>query len=449
MEILKNNEYIVDIIDMGINAEGVAKIEGFPIFIKDGIIDEKVKIKIIKVSKDYAIGKIIEIIEKSKYREEPFCSQYVRCGGCNMQHIEYKKQLDIKMNQVKNSFKKFGLDENKIIDIIGMDNPYEYRNKVQYPVGLDNNGEPVIGFYAPRSHDIVSNDICKIEYAESAKIIRYIKQYIKDNNISIYDEIAGKGYLKHIVIKIGFNTKQIMVIFVTNNFSNGLKDLEKELVKNFEQVKTVVQNINMRNSNVIMGDENKVLYGNGYIQDKLGEYVFNISPNSFYQVNPVQAKVLYDIAKQYVESANILFDLYCGIGTIGIYCSDISKEVYAIEIVEQAIEDAKVNAKNNNINNITFLVGAVEEKINDLYSKNIEADCILVDPPRKGLDRKVIDVICNKRPDKIVYISCNNATLARDIQLLKEHYELIECKLVDMFPHTSHIECVCWLKKCE
>ncbi|MDD4066407.1 MAG: 23S rRNA (uracil(1939)-C(5))-methyltransferase RlmD, partial [Clostridia bacterium] len=367
MEILKNNEYIVDIRDMGINAEGVAKIEGFPIFIKDGIIDEKVKIKIIKVSKDYAIGKIIEIIEKSKYREEPFCSQYVRCGGCNMQHIEYKKQLDIKMNQVKNSFKKFGLDENKIIDIIGMDNPYEYRNKVQYPVGLDNNGEPVIGFYAPRSHDIVSNDICKIEYAESAKIIRYIKQYIKDNNISIYDEIAGKGYLKHIVIKIGFNTKQIMVIFVTNNFSNGLKDLEKELVKNFEQVKTVVQNINMRNSNVIMGDENKVLYGNGYIQDKLGEYVFNISPNSFYQVNPVQAKVLYDIAKQYVESANILFDLYCGIGTIGIYCSDISKEVYAIEIVEQAIEDAEVNAKNNNINNIEFLVGAVEDKINDLY----------------------------------------------------------------------------------
>lgn len=436
MELIKNTEYIADIIDMGINGEGVAKIDNYPIFIKNGIKGETVKFLLIKKAKDFGIGKVVEIIKPSPYRVKPFCDVFNRCGGCELQHIQYEKQLEYKVDIVKNNFRKFGLDENKIVNIIGMDTPSLYRNKAQYPCGIDKNGKAISGFYAARSHNIIENEQCKIEHETSDKIVKYIMEYVRENKIEVYNEVNNTGYLRHIVIKVGFSTNEVMIVFVTNGKDNKLKGIENALVHNFECIKTIVQNVNMINNNVIMGKENVVLYGNGTIQDKLGKYIFNISALSFYQVNPIQAKKLYDKAHEYIDNCNVLFDLYCGIGTIGIYCSDIAKQVYGIEVVSQAIDNAKENAKLNNIDNIEFLVGGAENKIDELYQRNIFADCVLVDPPRKGLDKKLIDTLLEKEPNKIVYISCNNATLARDIKLLNDKYELIECTLVDMFPYT-------------
>ncbi len=447
MKLKKNEEYIVDIIDMGIEAEGIAKIDNFPIFIKQAIKGEKIKTKIIKVNKNYAIGIISEIIEKSEDRVEPFCKVYKRCGGCNLQHLKYDAQLEYKKNVVKNNFRKFGLDESKIKQIIGMENPFEYRNKAQYPFSIDKDGNPITGFYANRSHDIIKNDICKIEHAYSEKIVKEILELVKENNISIYNEKTNKGYLRHVVIKVGFSTDEVMVIFVTNGRENKLTNAINEILKNNKNIKTIVQNINTKNTNVILGDKNITLYGDGYIKDKLDTYTFNISPLSFYQINPIQTKKLYSKVKEYLgKDINVLFDLYCGIGTIGIYCSDSVKQLYAIEIIPDAIKDAKENAKINNVENANFYVGEAENTINELYQKGIYADAVIVDPPRKGLDKKLVDVLLDKMPNKIVYVSCNNATLSRDLQLLKEKYDLIECTLFDLFPHTSHVECIVLLK---
>ena len=446
MGLKKNQEVIVDIVDMGIEGEGIAKIDNFPIFIKQAIKGEKIKVKIIKVNKNYAIGIISEIIEKSENRVEPFCKSYKKCGGCNLQHLGYKEQLEYKKNVVKNNFRKFGLDENKIKEIIGMENPFEYRNKAQYPFGIDKDGNIVTGFYANRSHNIIENDICKIEHLYSEKIVKEILELVKKNNITIYNEETNKGYLRHVVIKVGFSTNDVMVIFVTNEKNNKLKNVVDELLKNNKNIKTIVQNINTKSTNVILGDKNITLYGNGYIQDKLGNYTFNISPLSFYQINPIQTKKLYDKVKEYIgENINVLFDLYCGIGTIGIYCSENTKSLYGIEVIDDAIRDAKENAKINNVQNADFYVGKAENTIDNLYNKGIYADVVILDPPRKGLDKKLIDVLLEKKPKKIVYVSCNNATLSRDLQLLKEKYELLECTLFDLFPHTSHVETIALL----
>lgn len=447
MNIKKNDEYIVEIIDMGINAEGIAKIDGYTVFVQNAIIGENVKIKILKANKNFGFAKIIEIIEKSKDRVEPFCNVYEKCGGCNMQHLSYDAQLEYKLNVVKNNFKKFGLDSNKIVDIIGMEHPYEYRNKAQYPFGINRDGQAITGFYGKQSHNIIENNICKIENSQSESIVKYIKELVQKYNLSVYNEVTKKGYLRHVVIKIGFSTNQIMVIFVTNNRENKLKEISEELVEFNKNIVTIVQNINTENTNVILGEQNNILYGNGYIQDKLGEYTFNISSLSFYQINPIQTEKLYNIVKEYLgNDNNILFDLYCGIGTIGIYCNKNANKIYGIEVVKQAIDDANENAKLNNVNNIEFMVGEAENSINDLYNKKIEADAIIVDPPRKGLDEKLINVLLEKSPKKIVYVSCNNATLSRDLQKLSINYDIQECTLIDMFPNTHHVECVAVLR---
>lgn len=448
MEFIKNNEYVVDIIDMGIESEGIAKIDGYTIFIKNALIGEKVKIKLIKANKNFGFGKIVEIIKESKYRVKPFCSCYEKCGGCNLQHLEYSKQLEYKLNIVKNNFRKFGLDESKIKEIIGMENPVNYRNKAQYPYGIDKEGNIVTGFYAARTHSIIQNEGCNIEHIISEAINKEIYNLIKKYSISVYNEKTKKGYLRHVVIKVGFSTNEIMVVFVTNSKENKLDKITKEITEKYENIKTVVQNINTTNSNVILGNKNIVLYGNGYIEDYIGKYKFNISPMSFYQVNPIQTEKLYAKAKEYVgEKADTLFDLYCGVGTIGIYCSEATKNLYGIEVVEQAIDDAKENAKINNIQNAHFFVGEAENEIDKLYEKGIKADTIIVDPPRKGLDKKIIDVFLEKEPNKIVYVSCNNATLCRDLELLKEKYEVKECTLFDLFPHTHHVECCALIEK--
>lgn len=442
----KNKEYLVEIIDQGFEGEGIAKIEGFTIFIEGAIKGEKCRILIVKVTSSHAFGKLVEILEKSKYRVEPDCATYKRCGGCNLRHIDYEETLNIKQNTVQNLVNKTLNNKIKVEMTVGMGNPYNYRNKAQYPVGFDKSGEPVMGVYAKRTHEIIPMRNCMIQNPVSEKIANVVLGFFIKNNIPIYNEKNGEGLLRHIVIKVGIKTHEIMCILVLNKKElKKEKELIKVLIREFPEIKTIVKNYNMKNTNVILGNENEVIYGDGYIYDELGDYTFKISPLSFYQINPIQTEALYNIAIEMADlkKTDTLFDLYCGIGTIGIFASPYVNKVYGIEIVKQAIEDAKENANINNIRNIEFFAGDVEKVFeNVLKEHNVKPDVIFVDPPRKGLDKHTIENILNIKPEKIVYISCNPASLVRDLKLLEESYEIKKIQPVDMFPFTSNVECV-------
>lgn len=441
----KNKEYLVEIIDQGFEGEGIAKIEGFTIFIEGAIKGEKCRILIVKVTSSHAFGKLVEILEKSKYRVEPDCATYKRCGGCNLRHIDYEETLNIKQNTVQNLVNKTLNNKIKAEMTVGMGNPYNYRNKAQYPVGFDKSGEPVMGVYAKRTHEIIPMRNCMIQNPVSEKIANVVLGFFIKNNIPIYNEKNGEGLLRHIVIKVGIKTHEIMCILVLNKKElKKEKELIKVLIREFPEIKTIVKNYNMKNTNVILGNENEVIYGDGYIYDELGDYTFKISPLSFYQINPIQTEALYNIAIEMADlkKTDTLFDLYCGIGTIGIFASPYVNRVYGIEIVKQAIEDAKENANINNIRNIEFFAGDVEKVFeNVLKEHNVKPDVIFVDPPRKGLDKHTIENILNIKPEKIVYISCNPASLVRDLKLLEESYEIKKIQPVDMFPFTSNVEC--------
>ncbi|MEF2641592.1 MAG: 23S rRNA (uracil(1939)-C(5))-methyltransferase RlmD [Clostridia bacterium] len=441
----KNKEYLVEIIDQGFEGEGIAKIEGFTIFIEGAIKGEKCRILIVKVTSSHAFGKLVEILEKSKYRVEPDCATYKRCGGCNLRHIDYEETLNIKQNTVQNLVNKTLNNKIKVEMTVGMGNPYNYRNKAQYPVGFDKSGEPVMGVYAKRTHEIIPMRNCMIQNPVSEKIANVVLGFFIKNNIPIYNEKNGEGLLRHIVIKVGIKTHEIMCILVLNKKElKKEKELIKVLIREFPEIKTIVKNYNMKNTNVILGNENEVIYGDGYIYDELGDYTFKISPLSFYQINPIQTEALYNIAIEMADlkKTDTLFDLYCGIGTIGIFASPYVNKVYGIEIVKQAIEDAKENANINNIRNIEFFAGDVEKVFeNVLKEHNVKPDVIFVDPPRKGLDKHTIENILNIKPEKIVYISCNPASLVRDLKLLEESYEIKKIQPVDMFPFTSNVEC--------
>ena len=443
----KNEEYIVDIIDNGYEGEGIAKVDNFTIFIPGAIKNEKVKIVIVKVTTSFAYGKILEILKKSEDRTEDIdCSTYKRCGGCNLRHMSYKKTLELKRDIVQNLVNKNLKIDLQVKNTIGMENPFNYRNKAQYPVGLSKENKPVIGVFANRTHEVIETNNCMIQNKESEKIAKYICEFAKENNISVYNEEKRKGILRHIVIKVGVKTNEIMCILVLNGKEiNNEENLVKELLKRFPNIKTIVKNINMQNTNVILGKENINIYGNGYIFDKLGDYTFKISPLSFYQINPVQTEKLYNLALEKAELTGneILFDLYCGIGTIGIFMAKKAKQVYGIEIVEDAIKDAKENCKINNISNAKYYAGDTEKLLKDLIEKeNIMPDVIVVDPPRKGLDKTTIENIKKINAKKVIYISCNPATLVRDISYLEDKYKVKEIQPVDMFPFTSHVECV-------
>ena len=398
-----------------------------------------------KVTSSHAFGKLVEILEKSKYRVEPDCATYKRCGGCNLRHIDYEETLNIKQNTVQNLVNKTLNNKIKVEMTVGMGNPYNYRNKAQYPVGFDKSGEPVMGVYAKRTHEIIPMRNCMIQNPVSEKIANVVLGFFIKNNIPIYNEKNGEGLLRHIVIKVGIKTHEIMCILVLNKKElKKEKELIKVLIREFPEIKTIVKNYNMKNTNVILGNENEVIYGDGYIYDELGDYTFKISPLSFYQINPIQTEALYNIAIEMADlkKTDTLFDLYCGIGTIGIFASPYVNKVYGIEIVKQAIEDAKENANINNIRNIEFFAGDVEKVFeNVLKEHNVKPDVIFVDPPRKGLDKHTIENILNIKPEKIVYISCNPASLVRDLKLLEESYEIKKIQPVDMFPFTSHVEC--------
>lgn len=442
----KNEEYIVDIIDNGFEGEGIAKINNFTIFIPNSIKGEKVKILIVKVLSSHAFGKVIEFIQKSENRIESDCKTYKRCGGCNLRHIQYAETLNMKRNAVQSLVNKTLQTKIKVEETLGMENPYHYRNKAQYPVGIDKEGKPVIGVFANRTHEIIPIEKCLIQNEQTEEIAKYIVNYIAENHISIYNENTRKGLVRHIVTKVGKKTNEIMVVIVINGEKiPNEKKIVETLIAKFPKIKTIVKNINEKNTNVILGEKNITMYGKGYITDKLGELSFKISPLSFYQVNPVQAEKLYTIG---VESANItqkdvVFDLYCGIGTISLFMAKYAKKVYGIEIVKQAVEDAVENAKTNNIENAKFIAGDVEEVLDDLINnKKIIPDIVMVDPPRRGLDKTSIQNILKIKPKKLVYISCNPATLVRDLKELEESYEINSIKPVDMFPFTSHVECV-------
>ncbi len=446
MPVEKNKEYIVDIIDNGYEGEGIAKIDGFTIFIPNSIKGEKVKILIVKVLTSHAFGKILEIIKSSPNRIEADCNTYKRCGGCSLRHITYPKTLEIKQNTVQNLVNKTLQTKIKVDKTIGMEQPYYYRNKVQFPVGIDKNGNPQIGVFANRTHEIIPVETCIIQNKTAQEIAKSAFSFWIDNHFSIYDEKTGKGLLRHIVVKAGIKTNQYMCILVING-----KQMQKQnefvtyLTNKFPELKTILINSNMKNTNVILGKENQIIYGEGYITDRLGEFEFKISPFSFYQVNPIQAEKLYKIG---VESANIskkdiVFDLYCGIGTISLFMAKYAKKVYGIEIVEEAVKMAKENAQNNHIENAEFIAGDVEKVLQNLLKeKHIIPDVIMVDPPRKGLDNNSIKNILQVKPKKIVYISCNPATLVRDLHLFEEEYQITKIIPVDMFPFTSHVECV-------
>ncbi|KOC52791.1 RNA methyltransferase [Clostridium botulinum] len=462
----KNKEYIVEILSLGFEGEGIAKIDNYAIFIPEAMIGEKVKIKIVKVKKNFAYGKLIEILETSKNREIPVCDIYTRCGGCSIQHFNYDAQLEFKKNRVKDCLERIGklqvitkeeknisyLDNKSAIlhDTLGMENPYRYRNKVQLPVG-EENGEIKIGFYAPRSHDIIDMDICHIQDEVGDKVVTIIKEWMKNYNIKPYNEEKNTGFIRHIMVRRGFNTNEVMVVIVTRTNELPYKEELIELIlKNIDGVTSIVQNINSKKTNVVLGLNNITLYGKDYISDYIGEFKFNISPLSFFQVNPIQTEVLYNKALEYaaLTGNEVVFDAYCGTGTISLFLSKNAKKVYGVEIVEDAIENAKINAKENNVNNAEFIVGKSEEVIPNLIKQGIKADVVVVDPPRKGCDKSLLDAIGNMKPDRIVYVSCDPGTLARDLAILDElGYATKEVQPVDMFPQTGHVENVVLLTR--
>ena len=445
MVIEKNKEYKVKIIDNGYEGEGIAKIDNFTIFIKGAIKDEICKIVITKVNKSFAFGKLLEIVESSKERVESDCTTYKRCGGCSLRHIKYEETLKIKQDMVQNLVDKNLSNKIKVNNVIGMENPYYYRNKLQYPVGKNKDGVPVMGVFANRTHEIIPVEECLIQNREAEKLAKEVFDFVKKNDISIYNENTGKGAIRHIIVKIGIKTNELMCIVVTNEEDIKFeKDLVKDIVDKNPNVKTVIKNINSKNTNVILGDKNIVLYGDGYIYDKLGEYTFKISTRSFYQTNPIQTEKLYNKAIEYAKLTkdDILCDLYCGIGTIGIFASNKVKKVYGIEIVEEAVKAAKENAKINNVDNIEFIAGDTKKAFKELIDdKKIKPTAIIVDPPRRGLDEETINKILEIEVKKLVYISCNPATMTRDIEMLQDKYVVNEIQPVDMFPFTSHVEC--------
>jgi 23S rRNA (uracil1939-C5)-methyltransferase len=447
--VVKNNEYILDIVSVGYEGEGIAKIDGYPIFIEGAILGEKVKALIVKVKKNYAYGKLLEVIEVSEERIEPKCKVYKRCGGCTVQHMNYKKQLDYKFERVKDCISKIGgLDSSLVKYPIGMEEPERYRNKVQLPVGIVK-GELSIGFYAPRSHNIINLETCLIQDEVADKVADITRKWMTKYNISAasIDGIFNKnGLIRHIMIRKGFTTNEVMVVLVSTkkNIPNLDKFIE-EIKENIDGIKSIILNVNKENTNVILGQECITLWGEDTITDYIESFKFNISPLSFFQVNPIQTEKLYSKALEYagLTGEETVFDAYCGTGTITLFLSQKAKKVYGVEIIEPAIINARENARINNVDNAEFFVGKSEEIIPDLIEEGIIPDVIVVDPPRKGCDIKLLDAIGEARPERVVYVSCDPSTLARDLKILEEKgYRTDIVQPVDMFPHTSHVETV-------
>jgi 23S rRNA (uracil1939-C5)-methyltransferase len=448
---VQKNEYI-DVVfeDLTHDGAGVAKVEGYPLFVPNGLPGEKAKVKVIKVNKGYGFGRLMEIIEDSPYRVEPECPIYKECGGCQLQHMSYEGQLKAKEKQVSDVLQRIGKLQNVTVHpVLGMENPWRYRNKAQVPIG-EHEGGLIGGFYQQRSHQIIDMKACIIQQEKNDEVVKKVKEICNINGVRAYDEQKHKGELRHIMARYGLKSGEVMVVLVTRtNELTGKKKIIEEIVKRIPGVKSIVQNINSKKTNVIFGDETKVLWGEEVIYDSIGDIKFAISARSFYQVNPEQTKVLYDKALEYADltgEENVI-DAYCGIGTISLFLAQKARNVYGVEIVPEAIEDAKKNAALNGISNVEFAVGEAETVIPEWYENGVEADVLVVDPPRKGCDDKLLQTIINMKPKKVIYVSCNPATLARDLRILEDGgYQTVEVQPVDMFPQTMHVEAVAWLE---
>ena len=442
----KNDEYLTTILDMTHDGAGVAKIDGFAIFVAGAITGERVKIKVVKVTKNYAYGKLLEIVEQSCNRRPVSCESFKKCGGCNLLHMSYPATLEFKSKVVKDCFKRIGHKDVDVLPTLGMEEPYFYRNKVQFPVGIVDN-KVTTGFYSERTHDIVPILDCSIQSKIANKLIVNVREFLRDNAILAYDENTGVGFLRHVIIRNSEKTGEVMVILVTNGENFDKKDeFVSFMLEKCPMIKSIMQNVNTKKTNVILGEKNIRLYGKDTIKDYIGEFAFNISPNSFFQVNSVQTEFLY---KKVLEFAGLtgnetVFDLYCGIGSISLFLAKNAKRVYGVEVVKPAVQNAKENARENGITNTLFYCGKAEEVVPKLYSEGIRADVVVVDPPRSGCDKVLLDTIVDMKPSRIVYVSCNPATLARDIELFTE-YEVQSVQPVDMFPWTYHVETVALL----
>lgn len=450
----KNDIVELTIEDIGADGEGIGHIEGYTLFVKDALMGDRIKAKVMKTKKSYGYAKLMEILTPSPNRVEPRCPIASKCGGCQIQHLDYKKQLEYKQNKVKNCLERIGGFTDiagKMEPIVGMEDPYYYRNKAQFPVGVNKEGEIVTGFYASRTHSIIDTSVCYIQAEVNEVILQIVKDFLKEYKISTYNEENHKGLVRHILTRVGFVTKEIMVCLIINGQELPHKDVLIERLKEIAGMTSICLNINKEKTNVILGDTVLTLWGQGYITDYIGEVKYQISPLSFYQVNPVQTKKLYEKALEYagLTGHENVFDLYCGIGTISLFLAKKAKKVLGVEIVPEAIEDAKENAKINGIDNVEFLVGAAEDIIPDKYEKeNIKADVIVVDPPRKGCEESLLETIIKIEPKRVVYVSCDPATLARDLKYLCEKDFVIEkvCA-VDQFGHSTHVETVVLLSQ--
>ena len=459
----KNDIVTVEITDIGVSGEGIGHVDGYTLFIKDAVIGDVVEAKVMKAKKNYGYARLMKVVTPSEYRVEPKCAFARRCGGCQIQEMSYERQLVFKDQKIRGNLERIGGFTKEQIDavmqpVVGMEHPFGYRNKAQFPFGTDKEGNPITGFYAGRTHDIIANTDCALGVEQNQEILEIILQYMRENKIKSYDEKAGKGLIRHALIRYGFKTKEIMVCLVVNGKKLPKAERLIEKLIQIEGMTSITISPNTRRDNVIMGDSYEILWGQGYITDYIGNVKYQISPLSFYQVNPVQTEKLYGLALEYADlkGDETVWDLYCGIGTISLFLAQKAKQVYGVEIVPQAIEDAKENAKINQIDNAEFFVGKAEEVLPEYYAdyarehngETAHADVIVVDPPRKGCDETLLETIVKMQPEKVVYVSCDSATLARDLKYLCANgYEIMVCRGVDQFPQSVHIETCVLLSK--
>ena len=452
MEFRKNDLVTLEIEDCGIDGEGIGKADGFTVFVKDAVIGDTVTAKIIKAKKNYGYGRLMEVLKPSPYRVEPKCEFARQCGGCQLQALSYDQQLVFKTNKVKGHLERIGgFTDIPMEPIIGMDELFHYRNKAQFPVGRNKEGKIVTGFYAGRTHNIIENRDCALGVAENKEVLDRVIAHMEKYGIEPYNEATGKGLVRHVLIRYGYFTKEVMVCLILNG--NKLPK-EEQLVKSLCEIPgmtSITINVNKKHSNVILGEEIRLLWGQEYITDRIGDISYQISPLSFYQVNPMQTQKLYAKALEYADlhGQETVWDLYCGIGTISLFLTQKAKFVRGVEIVPAAIENAKENAKLNGLENTEFFVGKAEEVLPREYKKNgVYADVIVVDPPRKGCDETLLETMVEMNPERIVYVSCDSATLARDLKYLCERgYELRKVCPVDQFGMTVHVETVVLLSQ--
>ena len=476
----KNDIVTVKIEDIGTEGEGIGKLEGFTLFVKDAVMGDVVEARLVKVKKNYAYARLEKVLTSSPLRVKPVCPYHKQCGGCQIQAMSYEAQLQFKENKVKNNLVRIGGFDQLFIEsvmepVVGMEQPWHYRNKAQFPVGTDKDGRIITGFYAGRTHSIIANTDCALGVEENEPILQKVLAYMQNEKVSAYDETTGQGLVRHILIRKGFTSGEIMVCLVINGKSLPKEDRLVSTLREIPGMTSIWLNYNTKNTNVIMGTEGRVLWGQNTITDVIHRrsieeinsgkdclrydskenapqgITFAISPLSFYQVNPIQTEKLYSLALEYagLTGEETVWDLYCGIGTISLFMAQCAKEVHGVEIVPQAIEDARKNAERNHIENATFYVGKAEEVLPRLYEEeHIFADVICVDPPRKGCDEACLNTIIKMAPKRIVYVSCDSATLARDLKYLCENgYEIKKVRAVDQFGQTVHTETVCLLSK--